>query len=132
MAEDEFERGRRALLNLGHTYGHAIERCAGFGAWLHGEAVAAGMCMAAEFSARLGKAKPEDVDRTRALLARMNLPVAPPRIPTNEFLAVMSIDKKVVAGEIRLVLLRGIGDAEATAAYPVDDMVALLAQQLGH
>jgi 3-dehydroquinate synthase len=132
VAEDEFERGRRALLNLGHTYGHAIERCVGYGEWLHGEAVAAGMCMAAEFSARLGQATSEDVERTRTLLARMNLPVAPPRIVTDDFLAAMSMDKKVIGGAIRLVLLRRIGDAEVTAAYPADDMAALLAQQLGH
>lgn len=132
VAEDEFERGRRALLNLGHTYGHAIERCAGYGEWLHGEAVAAGMCMAAEFSAALGRASAQDVERAKTLLARMNLPVAPPRIATEDFMAAMSIDKKVIAGEIRLVLLRGIGDAEVTADYPARDMRALLDQQLGH
>ncbi|MGI9342487.1 MAG: 3-dehydroquinate synthase [Gammaproteobacteria bacterium] len=132
VAEDEFERGRRALLNLGHTYGHAIEQCAGYGQWLHGEAVAAGMCMAAEFSAHLGRVSQDEVDRTKALLARMNLPVAPPRIATDAFTAAMAIDKKVVAGRIRLVLLRGIGDAEITADFPADEMTALLAGQLGH
>ncbi|MFW2405711.1 MAG: 3-dehydroquinate synthase [Gammaproteobacteria bacterium] len=131
VAEDEFERGRRALLNLGHTYGHAIERCAGYGEWLHGEAVAAGMCMAAEFSAQLGRSSQQDVNRTRALLARLNLPVAPPAIAIADFLAAMSIDKKVVAGEIRLVLLKGIGDAFVTADYPRDEMESLLARQLG-
>ncbi|MBT8443760.1 MAG: 3-dehydroquinate synthase [Gammaproteobacteria bacterium] len=131
VAEDEFERGRRALLNLGHTYGHAIERCVGYGEWLHGEAVAAGMCMAAEFSAKIGRSVREDVDRTKALLARLKLPVAPPSIAVGDFLAAMSIDKKVVAGEIRLVLMNGIGDAFVTADYPRDEMEALLARQLG-
>lgn len=132
VGEDEFERGRRALLNLGHTYGHAIERCIGYGEWLHGEAVAAGMCMAAEFSARLGRASAGDVERTRTLLARFRLPVAPPDIATDDFVAAMSIDKKVVAGEIRLVLLNGIGAAQVTADYPYGEMVGLLATQLGH
>ena len=132
VAEDEFERGRRALLNLGHTYGHAIERCAGYGEWLHGEAVAAGMCMAAEFSAALGRASEQDTARTKALLQRMNLPVAPPSIAVDEFMAAMAIDKKVVAGEIRLVLLKGIGAADVTADYPMDEMVSLLGRQLGH
>ena len=131
VAEDEFERGRRALLNLGHTYGHAIEHCAGYGEWLHGEAVAAGICMAAEFSARLGRASEDDVQRTRALLANLKLPVSPPAIGVDDFLAAMSIDKKVVGGEIRLVLLNGIGAAEVTSDYPTDEMRALLGQQLG-
>lgn len=131
VTEDEFERGRRALLNLGHTYGHAIERCVGYGEWLHGEAVAAGMCMAAEFSAKIGRASREDVDRTKALLARLKLPVAPPPVAMPDFLAAMSIDKKVVAGEIRLVLMNGIGDASVTADYPRDEMESLLARQLG-
>jgi 3-dehydroquinate synthase len=130
VAEDEFERGRRALLNLGHTYGHAIERCAGFGEWLHGEAVAAGMCMAAEFSAAIGQTSAADVERTRVLLSRLNLPIAPPAIPIDDFLAAMAIDKKVVAGEIRLVLLRGIGAAEVTADYPAAEMRSVLARQL--
>jgi len=132
VAEDEFEKGRRALLNLGHTYGHAIEHCVGYGEWLHGEAVAAGMCMAAEFSAALGQATEQDVERTKALLQRMNLPIAPPAINIDEFMGAMAIDKKVVAGEIRLVLLHDIGAAEVTSEYPTDAMVALLERQLGH
>jgi 3-dehydroquinate synthase len=132
VAADELERGQRALLNLGHTYGHAIEHCVGYGEWLHGEAVAAGMCMAVEFSAQLGLASPAELDRTRALLARLNLPVAPPTIATDAFQAAMSIDKKVIAGEIRLVLLRGIGAANVTSDYPSDEMLRLLDRQLGH
>jgi len=131
VAQDEREAGRRALLNLGHTYGHAIERCAGYGAWLHGEAIAAGLCMAAEFSARLGHLATADVARIRSLLAALKLPTEPPNIGVDDFRAAMSIDKKVIAGEIRLVLLRAIGTAEVTADYPSADLAALLAEQLG-
>lgn len=130
VAEDEREQGRRALLNLGHTYGHAIERGAGYGQWLHGEAVAAGICMAAAFSARLGDLAAPDVDRIRALVAALGLPTTPPAIGVDEFMAAMSIDKKVVTGRIRLVLLRAIGDAVVTADFPQDDMLALLTEQL--
>jgi 3-dehydroquinate synthase len=118
VAADERERGRRALLNLGHTFGHAIERCAGYGEWLHGEAVAAGMCMAARFSHRLGWLGADDVRRTAALLERLRLPVAPPALDSREFLAAMSLDKKVLGGKIRLILLRAIGDAVVSADYP--------------
>ena len=131
VAEDEREAGRRALLNLGHTYGHAIERCAGYGEWLHGEAIAAGICMAAEFSARLGYLESADVARISALLAALELPTAPPNISVADFMAAMSIDKKVIGGEIRLVLLRAIGSAEVTADYPSADLGALLTEQLG-
>lgn len=130
VAEDEREAGRRALLNLGHTYGHAIERCIGYGEWLHGEAVAAGICMAAEFSERLGRVSGAEVESIRSLLALMNLPTEPPAINADDFLAAMSIDKKVIGGQIRLVLLNGIGSAEVTADYSVADMTALLAKQL--
>ena len=132
VAGDELERGQRALLNLGHTYGHAIEHCMGYGEWLHGEAVAAGMCMAAEFSVQLGRMSAAELERTRTLLLHLNLPVKPPAIATDAFRAAMSIDKKVIAGEIRLVLLRGIGAADVTADYPSDEMLRLLDQQLGH
>ncbi len=130
VAEDEREAGRRALLNLGHTYGHAIERCVGYGEWLHGEAIAAGMCMAAEFSAALGKLADADVVRIKSLLSVLQLPTASPEIGVEDFMAAMSIDKKVVAGEIRLVLLQAIGRAEVTAEYPPADLVAQLTEQL--
>ncbi len=130
VAEDEREAGVRALLNLGHTYGHAIERCAGYGEWLHGEAVAAGICMAAEFSARLGTLAGTEVARIRSLFTALQLPTAPPDIDVEAFRAAMSIDKKVIAGEIRLVLLRAIGDAEVTADYPSAELVTLLTEQL--
>lgn len=126
VAADERERGQRALLNLGHTFGHAIERCAGYGEWLHGEAVAAGMCMAAAFSARLGWLQPGDVARSRKLLTRLRLPVEPPQIPPGDFLAAMALDKKVLAGQIRLVLLRAIGNAEVTADYPEHELADFL------
>ena len=130
VAEDEREAGRRALLNLGHTYGHAIERCAGYGAWLHGEAVAAGICMAAEFSARLGYLESGDTGRISALFTALALPTGAPKLGVDDFMAAMSIDKKVVAGEIRLVLLHSIGSAEVTADYPSAELAALLAEQL--
>jgi 3-dehydroquinate synthase len=129
VAADEREQGQRALLNLGHTFGHAIERCAGYGEWLHGEAVAAGTCMAAEFSAQLGWLAAEEVERIRILFNRMNLPTEPPQVDPAKFLAAMTLDKKVQSGEIRLVLLRSIGDAVLTADYPSHQLVDMLASQ---
>jgi len=130
VAADERERGLRALLNLGHTFGHAIERGAGYGSWLHGEAVAAGLAMAAEFSRRLGWIDGGDVRRVRSLLERLKLPVAPPRIDPQEFLAAMAMDKKVLSGQIRLVLLKSIGQAVVVADYPDDELTAMLAALL--
>jgi len=130
VAEDEREAGRRALLNLGHTWGHAIERCAGYGQWLHGEAIAAGICMAAGFSVQLGLLDASDAARIRALLAALQLPTSPPNLAVEDFCAAMAIDKKVIAGEIRLVLLHAIGEAEVTADYSSADLVAHLTEQL--
>lgn len=132
VAADEREQGQRALLNLGHTFGHAIERCAGYGEWLHGEAVAAGTCMAAAFSARIGWIEQADVERIRSLFVKLNLPVDPPRVDAGEFLAAMSMDKKVIGGEIRLVLLKSIGQAVVTADYPSHELVDLLSEQFIH
>ncbi len=132
VAADEREQGQRALLNLGHTFGHAIERCAGYGEWLHGEAISAGMCMAAEFSRRLGWLKTGDVERTRTVLTQLNLPVDPPQIDPASFLDAMSQDKKVIAGQIRLVLLKAIGKAVVTADYPEHQLVELLSDQFVH
>lgn len=129
VAADERERGQRALLNLGHTFGHAIERCAGYGSWLHGEAVAAGMCMAAAFSERLGYIDRGDVMRIRRLFERLSLPVDPPAAEAGEFFAAMSMDKKVIAGEIRLVLLEAIGAAIVTADYPSHELLDMLSAQ---
>jgi 3-dehydroquinate synthase len=117
VARDEREQGERALLNLGHTFGHAIEAATGYSTWLHGEAVGAGMLLAAEMSARLGLFSTNAFQRTRALLRRAGLPAANPGITPEQMLHHMSIDKKVSDGRVRLVLLRGIGDAELTGAY---------------
>ncbi len=115
VAADEREAGRRALLNLGHTFGHAIETGMGYGAWLHGEAVATGMCMAADLSKRLGWIDEESFARARRLIETAGLPIVPPPELTEEqFLSLMSVDKKVLDGRLRLVLLRAIGDACVT------------------
>jgi 3-dehydroquinate synthase len=131
VAEDEHEHGRRALLNLGHTFGHAIETAAGYGAWLHGEAVAAGMLMAADLSARLGWLEPGDVARVRSLLQRAGLPVAAPRIGAERGLELMGMDKKVLAGRIRLVLLRRLGEGVVAGDYPAEALQATLAAHFG-
>jgi len=112
VAADETEQGIRAILNLGHTFGHAIETGMGYGEWLHGEAVAVGMVMAAELSCRLGWLSSEDVMRTICLLEQANLPVkGPVSLSVEQYIANMAVDKKVLSGNIRLVLLKGIGTA---------------------
>ena len=127
VAADEREGGRRAILNLGHTFGHAIETGVGYGAWLHGEAVGAGMCLAADLSHRLGWLDADSLGRTRRLIAAARLPIAPPpEIDTERFLELMAVDKKVQAGRLRLVLLRAIGEAVITADFPVDALQATL------
>jgi 3-dehydroquinate synthase len=113
VAEDERESGRRAILNFGHTFGHAIENCLGYGEWLHGEAVAAGMVMAAALSGIDEK----DKDRLRLLIERAGLPTAPPAIAADKLLAAMSRDKKVQRKELRFVLLRQLGDAFVTSDF---------------
>ena len=130
VAADEREHGQRALLNLGHTFGHAIERCAGYGEWLHGEAVAAGMMMAAAFSERLGRIEALDTKRVRNLLSKLRLPVHPPTVDPYEFLAVMGLDKKVSDHTIHLVLLDALGVASVTADYPAHELVDFLSAQL--
>ncbi|MCR6653415.1 MAG: 3-dehydroquinate synthase [Cellvibrionaceae bacterium] len=127
VGQDEFEGGIRAILNLGHTYGHAIETEMGYGVWLHGEAVAAGMVMACELSVDLGWLQQDILDRARSLIARARLPVAPPKKMTAEnFLAHMSVDKKVLDGSIRLVLLQGCGKAVVTSEYDADALLTQL------
>ncbi len=121
VAADERERGQRALLNLGHTFGHAIETGLGYGTWLHGEAVAAGLCMAAELSRRLGWLSETEQHRIVALVERAGLPVRPPAaLPPQRFLELIAVDKKVRAGRLRLVLLRRIGEAVLTADFGAD------------
>ena len=111
VSADERESGARALLNLGHTFGHAIEAGAGYGKWLHGEAVAAGMVMAAELSAREGMLAGEDVGRLSRLVARAGLPVKGPAIAVDRLVELMAVDKKNVRGRLRFVLLERLGRA---------------------
>ena len=118
VAADERESGMRALLNLGHTFGHAIETGTGYGNWLHGEAVAAGMQMAADLSARHGWLGHTDVQRTEAILEQAGLPTRPPAsMSEQQFMDLMAVDKKVVDGGLRLVLLKSIGAAFVTADF---------------
>ena len=131
VAEDEREHGRRALLNLGHTFGHAIETATGYGEWLHGEAVGAGMLMAADLSCRLGWIETADVERVRELLERAELPVTAPPIGAGRALELMGMDKKVLAGRIRLVLLRRVGDGVVAGEYPADALQATLVAHFG-
>ena len=112
VARDETEKGDRALLNLGHTFGHAIETHLGYGNWLHGEAVSTGMMMAAALSEQLGDISVADVSRLEKLLARANLPtLSPDSMQTEAYLPHMMRDKKVLAGKLRLVLLKSLGQA---------------------
>jgi 3-dehydroquinate synthase len=126
VAADERESGERALLNFGHTFGHAIETGVGYGEWLHGEAVAAGMVMAAKLSARLGWIEAGDVARLAALLESAGLPIEPPRMDAAQWLALLGRDKKVVRGQLRLVLLHALGRAVVTADFDHDVLEALL------
>jgi 3-dehydroquinate synthase len=130
VANDEKEQGERALLNLGHTFGHAIESYLGYGVWLHGEAVATGMVMAADLSQRMGWISLEDLERTKKIIQRAHLPVKCPAIPLQEFLAYMSHDKKVLNGQLRLVLMKALGQAVITKEFDVELMKqAILANQ---
>lgn len=117
VAADERETGERALLNLGHTFGHAIETGVGYGQWLHGEAVAVGMLMAADLSARLGWLAQSQVEQVRHLLERARLPLQPPpELSSADFLRLMAVDKKVQDGQLRLILLRELGHAVIASA----------------
>lgn len=125
VSQDEREGGLRAILNYGHTFGHAIEAGMGYGAWLHGEAVAAGMVMASELSARLGLVPAPFVDRMARLLERAALPVAGPPLPTDTYLDLMRIDKKAEAGDLRFVVIEGVGRAGVRAAPDADVRAAI-------
>ena len=122
VAEDEREAGRRALLNFGHTFGHAIERCQGYGDWLHGEAVAAGMVMAA----RLSGLDAAEVQRLANLVAAAGLPVDPPDIAADDWMAVMGMDKKVQGKRLRFVLLDELGTSRVTSDYDEQRLRALV------
>ncbi|NKN32668.1 3-dehydroquinate synthase [Marichromatium bheemlicum] len=127
VAEDELESGQRALLNLGHTFGHAIETAAGYGNWLHGEAVGAGMCMAADLSARLGWLAEADVERVRRLVVCAGLPTEPPaELDAERFRALMAVDKKVLDGRLRLVLLTALGEAVISDTIDDEPLLATL------
>jgi 3-dehydroquinate synthase len=127
VAADEREKGQRALLNLGHTFGHAIETGMGYGVWLHGEAVACGMVMAAQLSQSQGWIDQESVERIRTLIKRANLPTSPPaEITSEQFMDLMAVDKKVIDGQLRLVLLKSIGKAIVTDQFSPDALTNLL------
>lgn len=126
VAADETEKGERALLNLGHTFGHAIETALGYGTWLHGEAVAAGTVMAAELSRRLGWLHGAQVERVRTLLHRAGLPVSGPALGAERYLDLMAHDKKVEAGQLRLVLLKDIGAGVVSATADSADIAAAI------
>lgn len=132
VALDERESGVRALLNLGHTFGHAIEAGLGFGTWLHGEAVAAGMVLAARLSERLGLIEREVVERTVSILARAHLPTAAPALGATRYLELMGHDKKVEGGKLRLVLLKSMGEAFVADDVPHDALAAVLERQAAH
>jgi 3-dehydroquinate synthase len=128
VCQDERESGVRALLNLGHTFGHAIEAGMGYGSWLHGEAVAAGMVLASDLSQRLGWVDEQVVQRVKALLQSAGLPVSPPaELDATRMLQLMSVDKKVAAGKLRLVLLRAIGSAVLSGDVPASALRQTLA-----
>ena len=127
VAKDELESGMRALLNFGHTFGHAIENVLGYGQWLHGEAVACGMCMAAELSNSMGMISDDDLERINALIARAGLPLRPPSdIDPNLLMDAMQVDKKNRDGRIRLVLMQAIGTCFVTQDYPNDSFELVL------
>ncbi|MFZ3042593.1 MAG: 3-dehydroquinate synthase [Thiobacillus sp.] len=126
VGQDEREGGIRAILNLGHTFGHAIETGMGYGNWLHGEAVAAGMVMAAQTSQRLGWISEADVARTRALIRAAGLPDVAPDLGVDTYLEYMGHDKKVEGGKMRFVLLKKLGEAVITGDVPADVLTGVL------
>jgi len=129
VAADELEAGQRALLNSGHTFGHAIEAGMGYGAWLHGEAVAAGMVMAADLSMRLGWISEAGRERLRQLIQQANLPdLGPANLSAESYLELMAVDKKVEAGQIRLVLQKAIGEAVMTDQFSQEKLIETLEQ----
>lgn len=127
VAEDEREAGRRALLNLGHTFAHAIEASIAFGAWLHGEAVAVGLVMAAELAARLGMLDREIVQRLESLLSAAGLPIRPPPVGSARMKALMLLDKKVAGGRQRFILPEGLGVSRVCSDIPEAELDAVLA-----
>ena len=123
---DEFESGIRAILNLGHTFGHAIEVAEGYGNWLHGEAVGAGMVMAAKLSKSMGWLSDKDLDRITSLIKNAGLPTNPPKISAEKYLELMMLDKKTKDGQINLVLQKSIGEAVLTNTYDDEKLHQIL------
>ena len=128
VAQDERESGIRAILNFGHTFGHVIETHEGYGNWLHGEAVAAGMLQAAELSQKLGWLSVDDVARVKRVLTLAKLPITPPPIAVATALSLMGHDKKVKQGQIRLILLKSLGEAVVTADFDAQLLTDVLSQ----
>ena len=126
VAADERESGERALLNLGHTFGHAIETGMGYGEWLHGEAIAAGTLIASELSCNLGWLDQKAVERIERIYVRAGLPVSAPRLGVSRYLELMSHDKKVQDGKLRLVLLKNIGTAVVSEQATVEQIGAAI------
>jgi 3-dehydroquinate synthase len=131
VSADEREAGLRATLNLGHTFGHAIETGTGYGTWLHGEAVAAGTCMAADMSHRLGWIDAPLLKRTIDIMARSQLPITPPTdgsMTRAKFESLMAVDKKADNGKMRLILLKGpLGGCVFTGDFDADALRATIA-----
>ena len=132
VAADEKEKGVRALLNLGHTFGHAIENGMGYGVWLHGEAVAAGIVLAAELSRRMKLISEPDVMRIRKIFELAGLPVVAPQMPVEKYLQLMTLDKKVEAGKMRFIVLNRIGDAVMRADIPFDILQETISACMAH
>ena len=132
VAEDEREHGVRALLNLGHTFGHAIETGLGYGEWLHGEAVAAGCVMAARLSCLMGHLSQSDVTRIKRLLQRAGLPVDAPDLGVDRYLELMGHDKKTRDGKLNFILLRSLGQAYSTNQVSVELLREVLAGTRAH
>jgi 3-dehydroquinate synthase len=132
VARDERESGERALLNFGHTFGHAIEAGLGYGEWLHGEAVAAGMVLAARLSRRMGLIGAQEVERITALIAAAGLPVRAPDLGLARYLELMGRDKKVAGGRLRFVLLRRIGEAFVSDEVPQSALADVLKEAQAH
>jgi len=126
VSQDERESGLRAILNLGHTFGHAIENCLGYGEWLHGEAVGCGMVMAAQMSLAHGWINDTDFDRIRNLIQAADLPIKKPQISLHDFIEAMSLDKKNKNQDIYLVLQQGIGQAIVTKDYSFSELEKVL------
>jgi 3-dehydroquinate synthase len=112
VAQDEKEGGIRAILNFGHTFGHAIEAGMGYGSWLHGQAVGCGMVMAADLSVRVGLLSNADASRLKKIIQALHLPTQPPKLGVDRFMELMSVDKKAEGGEVRYILLNGLGQAK--------------------